>query len=253
MAAIIVPKGTFCVTIDEIKRRLRSGNPSPAPETSVTSETPPQSTPFEWEEAPRTNSLVRREVGRPHAIRVPKGTFHISIDELKRQLRKQKVGVGQGGLQSGSGSGSQQGQPGPAPSPSTNNSPPGAIRVPKGTFHKDYICEFEEAAPFASYHGVIDGEQVWTEWIADPVTGAQVQLAYTTRDKGRSAEAWCIEPNMQDHEEDMHDCHCYEDGRLCTDLHGVRRTLLQKRARAVLWVTGFCQYLLCGRFQVDEV
>ena len=43
---------------------------------------------------------------------------------------------------------------------------------------------------------------------------------------------------MDGHREDGHLTHCYDDGRLCTDLHGVRRTLVEKRARAILWVTG---------------
>jgi hypothetical protein len=195
------------------------------------------------------------------AVRVPRGTFHVSISDLKRQLRTGTVRVGPNGLEDANSPSSQQ-QPQRPP----QSTPGAAVRVPKGTFHGSvldrlrrlvgepagHIEEFVAAAPYAEFVGEIDGELVWTEWVTDPVTGAQVQLAYSTDDDGETAEAYCIDPNMEGHGEDVHDCHCYPDGRLCTDQHNVVRTLVEKRARAILWVTGFCQYLKTGNFKLDE-
>lgn len=194
------------------------------------------------------------------AVVVPRGTFHISIRELKRQLREGKVQAGPSGIQVSSDSAAVPNGERQAPEPRSK----GATVVPKGTFHwqsgtglepKDspWISEFLEGAPNVQYAGTVNGAQVWTEWVTDPVTGVSVQLAYSTKNEGRTAEAWCIDPSMEGHSEGVHDCHCYGDGRLCTDLHHVNRTLAEKRARALLWVIGFCQYLKTGRFSVDEV
>jgi len=197
------------------------------------------------------------------AVRVPPGTFHISIEELKRQLRQGNVQAGPNGIRvappSSSGTASASAPAAPQIS---------AVVVPKGTFHEgqqadafyappypltSQIREFVDSAPEAVFAGKIRNELVWTEWVTDPVTGARVHLAYATSNGGRTAEAYCIDPDMQDHGESTHSCHCHPDGSLCTDLPGIRRTLSQKRARALLWVSGFCQYLKTGRFHVDEV
>ena len=58
---------------------------------------------------------------------------------------------------------------------------------------------------------------------------------------------------MRNHTLGTHTVHCYEDGRLCTDDHSVIRNLPEKRARAVLWVSGFANYLKEGRFAVDSI
>jgi hypothetical protein len=115
------------------------------------------------------------------------------------------------------------------------------------------IEQFLSDAPLASYAGVVDGQHTWFENVTDPVTGVGVVLAYTTPNDGATAEAYCIDPDMRNHTLDVGTIHCYGDGRLCTDNHGVIRNLPEKRARAVLWVSGFANYLREGRFAVDSI
>ena len=116
-----------------------------------------------------------------------------------------------------------------------------------------HIAQFLSDAPLASYAGVIDGQETWFEHVTDPVTGVGVVLAYTTSNNGATAEAYCVDPDMRNHTLGIHTIHCFEDGRLCTDDHSVIRNLPEKRARAVLWVSGFANYLKEGRFAVDSI
>ena len=227
-----VPKGTFHISLEELRRKLRE------------------------REVVVDGDGLRTEGGQPPppdqpAVKVPKGTFHISLEELRRKLREREVVVDGDGIRTDDGQPPEEDRP--------------AVRVPKGTFHsgvfqrlgaffsgQDQLAEFARVAPRAQYVGEFDGQHTWTEWVRDPVTGVAVQLAYTTGDRGATAEAWCLDPPMDGHGEDMHLTHCYGNGRLCTDLHGVQRTLVEKRARAILWVTGFCQYLQTGNFAIDQ-
>ena len=273
-AAIRIPRGTFHVSINELRRRLQNGelqvgqNGLETERNEGTRSTNQQ----------RENQESRRETQQ--SVKVPRGTFHANINDLRQQLLNGKLEPGSNGLQLAT----RQDIPVPAnrqpltPTGFEETSPMShdeardrpSVMVPKGTFHgffssitrnfegagkndDDPISSFAQHAPNATYGGKIGGEHVWTEWIQDPVTGARIQLAYTSSDGGHTAESWCIEPNMQNHSEDQHKCHCYHDGRICTDLHGVKRNLIEKRARSIIWVTGFCQYLLTGNFLVDEV
>jgi hypothetical protein len=167
------------------------------------------------------------------ATKVPKGTFHVSIEDLRRQVQQGRVEAGPRGLQ-----------------PESPGS--GATKVPPGTFHVSTIDEFQRSAPEAQYVGGGPDGDIWVESITDPVTGITVTIAFTSNDGGRTARAWCIDPDMRGHRENVHACHCYDTGEVCTDLHGVRRNLAEKRARAVLWVSGFANYLREGRFALDQ-
>lgn len=128
--------------------------------------------------------------------------------------------------------------------------------IPRGTFHYNNtpeIVQFKECAPNAIYAGncVADGD-IWIEEVIDEVSGFNVSIAYTTLDDGKTAKAWCVNPSMKNHNEDPHACHCYKNGEICTDQHGVRRNLAEKRARAILWVSGYINYLKEGVFAIDQ-
>lgn len=212
-AATQVPQGVFCVSIDELRRQVKKGRIEAGPQ----------------------GLQPRRRFSDNKATKVPKGTFHVSIDELRRQVKKGRIEAGPQGLKERRRFFNRK-----------------ATKVPKGTFHQNPIAKFERDAPNAEYMGRGEDGDVWVEDVTDPVTGIAMTLAYTTNDGGRTAKAWCIDPDMKGHNESVHACHCYTSGEICTDLHGVHRSLPEKRARAVLWVTGFANYLREGRFRLDE-
>ena len=211
-AATRIPRGEFRISIEELRRQVSQGRVGVG-----------------------NQGLAPTSTAADIATKVPKGTFHITIEELRRQVSQGRVGAGSQGL---------------TPASSSSGS---ATKVPKGTFCARHIREFEHAAPNARYVGEDPRlGPMWMETVADAVTGVPITLAYTTNNGGRTAEAWCIDPDMNGHSEDLHACHCYGDGRVCTDLVGVRRTLAEKRARAILWVSGFVNYLREGRFRLDD-
>ncbi len=115
------------------------------------------------------------------------------------------------------------------------------------------ISQFNNDSPFAQYMGEQNGEKVWIEKIQEPVTGIEVTLAYTTSDNGKTSEAYCIDPDMRDHDMDEHKTHLYKNARICTDLPNITRNLPEKRARAILWLSGFANYLKEGVFVIDQV
>ena len=111
-----------------------------------------------------------------------------------------------------------------------------------------FIRQFERQAPNAVYLGNDSRGKMWVETIVDEVHSIPIKLAYVTVDEGETAEAYCIEPDMRNHDLDSSKCHCYSDGKLCTDQYLVTRTLAEKRARSILWVTGFVEFLRTGKF-----
>ncbi|HPG58623.1 MAG TPA: hypothetical protein PKW98_12470 [Candidatus Wallbacteria bacterium] len=166
---------------------------------------------------------------------IPRGSFCITVEELKNQLKNGAVNAGTDGI-------------------TTRGA--GGIKIPKGTFHFNEtpeIAQFKEFAPNAIYVGKCSEGDLWVEEVIDEVSDFTITIAYTSADGGKNARAWCVNPDMRNHKEDPHSCHCYSNGEICTDQHGVRRNLAEKRARAVLWVTGYINYLKEGVFAIDKV
>ncbi len=166
---------------------------------------------------------------------IPQGAFCVTVEELKKQLSRGTINAGNSGLVSG---GSAKG-----------------IKIPEGTFHFNEtpeIAKFVKLAPNAIYVGKCVEGDLWVEEVIDEVSNFTITIAYTSADGGKNAKAWCVNPDMRNHNEDSHSCHCYKNGEICTDQHGVRRNLVEKRARAVLWITGYINYLKEGVFAIDQ-
>jgi len=260
-----VPAGCFEVSLDELRRQMQQGKLEAGSE-----------------------GLQKKPFLSSSATKVPEGTFHVSLDELRNQVRSGKLEAGPNGLsESQQKTGSATKVPKgtfhcvkvihSAQLPVSKDVRPylefheiddakvktsemdlpfkGATKVPPGTFHgllNDPIAQFKRDAPQAVYMGAGPDGELWVETVVDPVTGLSVKLAYTTEDQGKTAAAWCLEPDMKGHTENVHNCHCYSSGEVCTDQHGVIRNLPEKRARALLWVTGFANYLKTGNFAIDR-
>ena len=117
----------------------------------------------------------------------------------------------------------------------------------------DYIEQFLRDAPYAEHMGVDpDARDVWIETLTDPLTDFTVTVAYTSPDGGRSAESWCIAPDLKDHDMDPHAIHVHKTGEICTDVPGTIRTLPEKRARTTLWLSGFANVIANGRFALNN-